>query len=314
MWRRLSSLQVAGAGCNACTTTRLEERMSRIVVPALIATLLLTGCAQAQPAPGSGDKPPEAIKPVGGGDARSGAGKAAGATIGPDSSVDQVLDVLDARGKSLRSFTAKVSLKEEDNVGLSSTRQGRIWYQLPQGESARIRVSFDTRENDRQSFEEKVDYVLEGAWLIDRDHKRKIEIKRQVLRPGEKINLLKLGEGPFPLPIGQDKAEVHKLFDVTKEPIGDDPDKKLAGTAHVKLVPKDGTELAKKFSAIDVWVDPATQFPKRIDTADAAQNNFRTTILEDLRVNPETGVSDTDFTLPPVDDKTWEMSVEPYAK
>ena len=35
-------------------------------------------------------------------------------------------------------------------------------------------------------------------------------------RPGEKVNLLKLGEGPFPLPIGQPKEDVHREFIVTK--------------------------------------------------------------------------------------------------
>jgi hypothetical protein len=36
-----------------------------------------------------------------------------------------------------------------------------------------------------------------------------------VLRPGEKVNLLKLGEGPFPLPIGQKRDDVKRQFDVT---------------------------------------------------------------------------------------------------
>ena len=30
-----------------------------------------------------------------------------------------------------------------------------------------------------------------------------------MLKPGEKLNLLKLGEGPFPLPIGQKKEDVY---------------------------------------------------------------------------------------------------------
>jgi outer membrane lipoprotein-sorting protein len=263
--------------------------------------LLLTSCAQAQPAAGGG-KPPDLVNPTG--------GPAQPPKVSRDASVDQVLDALDARGKGLKGFSAKVSLNEEDDIGLSSTRTGRVWYQQAAGDNARIRVSFDKRENEKQVFEEKIDYVLEGAWLIDRDYKRKKEIKRQVLRPGEKINLLKLGEGPFPLPIGQDKAEVHKLFTVTKEPLAED--KELADTTHLKLVPKAGTEFAKKFSEIDVWIDPKTQFPKRIDTADAAKAKFRTTRLDDVLVNPAE-LGDKDFTLPPVEDKEWERTVEPYS-
>jgi outer membrane lipoprotein-sorting protein len=275
----------------------MSRRVSRILCTL---ALLLTSCAQAEPA--AGGKAPDLVSPSG--------GAAQPAKVSPDASVDQVLDALDARGKGLKGFSAKVSLNEEDDIGLSSTRTGRVWYQQPAGDNARIRVSFDKRENEKQAFEEKIDYVLEGAWLIDRDYQRKKEIKRQVLRPGEKINLLKLGEGPFPLPIGQDKAEVHKLFTVTKEPL--DGDKGLADTVHVKLVPKSGTEFAKKFSEIDVWVDPKNQFPKRIDTADAAKARFRTTRLDDVQINPGE-LGDKDFTLPPVDDKEWERTVEPFS-
>jgi outer membrane lipoprotein-sorting protein len=262
--------------------------------------LLLPSCAQAQPK--GGGKAPDPIKPVGAAPQPT--------KVSPDASVDQVLDALDARGKSLKGFSANVSLSEEDDIGLSSTRTGRVWYQQPAGDNARIRVSFDKRENEKQVFEEKIDYVLEGAWLIDRDYKRKKEIKRQVLRPGEKINLLKLGEGPFPLPIGQDKAEVHKLFTATKEPVGED--KELVDTVHIKLVPRPGTEFAKKFSEIEVWVDPKNHFPKRIDTADAAKAKFRTTRLGDVLINPAE-MGDKDFTLPPVDDKEWERTVEPFS-
>jgi outer membrane lipoprotein-sorting protein len=259
--------------------------------------LLLTSCAQAQPA-GGGKAPDSPGSP------------AQGPKVSSDASVDQVLDVLDARGKGLKGFSANVSLSEEDDIGLSSTRTGKVWYQQPAGENARIRVSFDKRVSESKVFDEKIDYVLEGAWLIDRDYKRKKEIKRQVLRPGEKINLLKLGEGPFPLPIGQDKAEVHKLFDVKKEPLAED--KELADTVHLKLIPKPGTDFARKFSEIDVWVDPKTEFPKRIDTADAAKSKFRTTRLDDVQVNPPS-LGDKDFTLPPVDDKEWERTVEPFS-
>lgn len=236
---------------------------------------------------------------------------AAAGNLSPESDVDAVLDALDARGKDLEAFTAEVTLIEEDNVGLSNTRTGRVWYQKTGPQDARMRVSFVQRDDGDRIFDEKIDYVLDGPWLIDRDHKRKVEIKRQVLRPGEKINLLKLGEGPFPLPIGQPKEEVRKLFDVTKEKLlKDDP----KNTIHVKLVPRPGTQFEKKFSAIDVWVDLENHFPRRIDTADAGENNFRTTILEDLQINPQPGLTKKDFELPPVNDDEWERTVEPYVE
>src|SRR5689334_20633103 len=47
-----------------------------------------------------------------------------------DMTVDQALDALDQRGQDLRSFSGKVSLKEEDaDTALGSVRTGQVWFQ-----------------------------------------------------------------------------------------------------------------------------------------------------------------------------------------
>ena len=120
-------------------------------------------------------------------------------------------------------------------------------------------------------------------------------VRRQVLRPNEKVNLLKLGEGPFPLPIGQKKEEVRKLFKVEKvKPEHGDP----PGTIHLVLTPIPKTQFADKFSLIDVWMDLQSHMPVRIDTTDAKGKTTRSTRLENVRINPDLG--DKDFALPQV--------------
>src|SRR5438105_12766802 len=160
------------------------------------------------------------------------------AALSEASSVDDVLYALDARGRSLNQFTADVTLTETDEgTAVDSQRSGHVWYQKRQGND-RIRVAFDQKAEGRFNKPEKLEYLLDGGWLVDRDYRRSIEVKRQVLRPGEKINLLKLGEGPFPLPIGQPREEVHKEFDVSK---GDPALAGPKGAPHVALKPKEGT-------------------------------------------------------------------------
>ena len=229
--------------------------------------------------------------------------------VSENSSLDEVLDALDARGRSLSQFVADVTLTEVDeSTQLESQRTGRVWYEKRQGND-RIRVTFDKKLEGRFDKPEKVEYLLDGGWLIDRDHRRLIEVKRQVLRPGEKINLLKLGEGPFPLPIGQPKEEVHKEFEVKK---GDPALGGPKGAPHVALRPREGTRLARKFSQIDVWVDPQTQMPVRIEALDANEATRRTTELRNIRVNPQPALGDRDFALPRVDEGKWELHTEPY--
>src|SRR3954452_11354765 len=133
---------------------------------------------------------------------------------------------------------------------LGSRRTGQVWYQQRGPGDARMRVTFDQKSDSagKKITPERIEYLLDKGWLTDRDYQKRIEVRRQVLRPGEKINLLKLGEGPFPLPIGQKKEDVKKLFDVTRvKPAADDP----PGTVHLTLKPVKGSQFAKKFKAID---------------------------------------------------------------
>ena len=226
-----------------------------------------------------------------------------------DSSVDEILTALDARGRNLRSFVADVKLTEIDEATqLESERTGRVWYQK-QNDDDRIRVVFDKKVEGRFVKNEKIEYLLDDGWLVDRDYRRSVQVKRQVLRPGEKVNLLKLGEGPFPLPIGQPKEQVHREFEVTKGGlVGSDP----KGTVHVTLKPRPGTRLAEKFNAIDVWVDPKSNMPVRIEVLDVNETTRRQTDLTNIKVNPEPALGDRDFALPRVDENQWEMHTEPF--
>jgi len=232
----------------------------------------------------------------------------AGGTLNPNSSVDDVLDALDARGRNLREFVADVSLTESDEAtGFDSVRTGHVWYQKLKDDD-RIRVTFDQKLEGRFAKDDKVEYLLSRGWLWDRNYARSVEVKRQVLKPGEKVNLLKLGEGPFPLPIGQAKEDVKQMFEVEIVPAAsDDP----AGTVHGRLTPKTKTQFERKFKSIDVWVDPKAQMPRRIQTLDRSASTVQTTDLENVKSN--TGLKDDDFKLDEVKAKDgWKLRDEPY--
>jgi outer membrane lipoprotein-sorting protein len=233
------------------------------------------------------------------------------APLGPDSSLDAVLDALAARGNDLKDFSADVALHTADNrTGEDSAQIGTVVYDTGGGNS-RIKVSFDKKQTEsgdgkRMSQKQRLDYLLENGWLTDRDYQKKLEVRRQVLRPDQKMNLLKLGEGPFPLPIGQDKEEVKKQFDASKvAPAADDP----KGTVHVKLVPKSGTPFSKRFRQIDVYVDPKSNMPSRIDTVEKA-GTTRSTELTNVKLNA--GVKANDFALPNIDSEGWNRREEPF--
>ena len=228
------------------------------------------------------------------------------APIAADASADQVLDALKARGDTMRDFSCDVGVTEVDEATAdSSSHGGKVLFQKLDNGDGRIRVSFNQSTQGTKIFKEQHEYTLAKGWLIDRDYDKKNEVRRQVVRPGEKLNLLKLGEGPFPLPVGQDRADVKKEFDVTKvDAAKDDP----ADTVHLQLKPKAGSDFSRKFTQIDVWVDRTVGMPVRIVTRDSSGDRTQTTDLTHIRLNQ--GLGDADFTLPKVDG--WDVTEEPY--
>jgi outer membrane lipoprotein-sorting protein len=225
--------------------------------------------------------------------------------------VDAVLGQLSDVGKHLKDFSAKLKLTETDNtLGTETVRVGNVWFQKKPDGSARIHVLFNMRIDPATKTgypKDKVEYLLDGPWLIDRNYQTQNEVKRQVLKTGQKMDLFKLGEGPFPLPIGQDPKDVHDLFDVKQIATAkDDP----ANPVHLELIPKPKTDLARKFHSLDVWVDPKTHMPARVDTTDVKQQTTRSTELNDIIVNPAGGLPDSNFQLINIDKENWNRHVE----
>lgn len=230
------------------------------------------------------------------------------AELSPKSSVDDVLDALFVVGKDLKSFSANVTLRETDLISQdSSKRTGMtVYQQKPDGE-ARLRVTFLKRIQDNLAQDQRIEYLLDGDWLVERNYPRKLEIRRQVSKPGERINLLRLGEGPFPLPIGQEKEEVKKQFTVT-QPEGLDA---VPDTVQIRLTPRKSTRFERDFATIDVWVDLKTGMPRRIDTVDTNETLMRGTDLADIRLNVQ--LSDEHFALPAIG-ADWQRRDEAFTE
>jgi outer membrane lipoprotein-sorting protein len=227
----------------------------------------------------------------------------AGKQLNANSSAGDVLEALHARGRDLRDFAADVTLTETDVLGKETERRGTVWYQRRQNGDTRIRVGFTEKKLSGSTFKQRLEYLLDNGKLVEQNFETKLQITRQVLKPGQKLDPLKLGEGPFPLPIGQPPEEVLKNFEVQKQATTkDDP----AGSVHVQLAPKAGTRFAKKFKTIDVFVSPENNFPVRIDALENGDTD-RVTNLSNIRINA--GLKDAEFELP-APQKDWGVRDE----
>ena len=221
------------------------------------------------------------------------------AATGLDMSSDDLLDAMDRVGKGLRTLKATVQMSGRDETtGNGESRNGEIVLARASDGDTRARVRFNDHVVNKRRYIERSEFLLAGDQLVQRDYGRdgdtnakKKETQRQVRKPGEKTDLLKLGEGPFPLPIGQPCEQVKDQFTVTRLP----DDAKHPGLIVLELRPRESSRLSRKFESITVEVDPTDALPRVIETVEPEGAVVNTTVLTDVKLNAD--VTDADFTL-----------------
>jgi hypothetical protein len=230
--------------------------------------------------------------------------------------INDLLDRLEKSAADLRSFTGNIQYEKEDPLlGRKELRAGNlIYHHDPESREKSFAILFEKAIiNGRQSGEAK-HYIFNGRWLAEVDHNNRQFIKREIVPPGKQLDPLKLGEGPFPLPIGQPKADVLARFDVTVASMPSEGLLKiLQNVDGVSLAPKPGTREAKDFTKVDLYYDRETLLPVGIRTTEV--NGDRKTVrLLDVKRNPKlTADQLAKLDIKEPDPRTWRIDVRPWA-
>lgn len=146
-----------------------------------------------------------------------------------DPEAERILDELERDGAELRRLSADVSYSRTMAASADEqVRLGHLYYVNEGAGDQRVRrfgVVFDTLILDpatkprRETYHKS--YVFDGEWLVERDHRTRTAWKRQVVAPGEQFDPLRVGEGPFPIPLGQKKADILARYAVEALPTTD---------------------------------------------------------------------------------------------
>ena len=220
-----------------------------------------------------------------------------------DPVVDKILTRLESR--EVHDLRAKVSWKlryvidtEED----ATTKKGQLWYQQ-QKPSAKFLVRFTEKISDNRLHKLDERHMFDGRWYVELNSVTKTLIRREIRREGDVGNPYKLGEGPFPLPFGQTKADILKEFEVTLVPqaTSDPPN-----TDHLMLIPREGTQTRRSYKRVEVWVareGPRHGLPIKVNTAKkdgtGKVNSYITITFEDVRLNQGFSGSVFEIAKPP---------------
>ena len=201
-----------------------------------------------------------------------------------------LLDRLETATEGLRDFRADVTFYTWDGViQRREIRTGEIVYQQRPGNQSKRFAILVTREiiGNRQHDQNKR-YIFDGSWFVEIDYDNRVFIKRQIVRPGENFDPLKLGEGPFPLPLGQRRDEVLARFEASL--LDESSDEQLAkfltgkSVLGLLLVPRPSTPQAREIVQVEIFYDSVTLLPVGIHLTET--NGDRKTVrLRNLRRN-----------------------------
>lgn len=236
----------------------------------------------------------------------------------PADPVADLLLKLEKSAADLHSFTADVLYQTEDALlGQQVTRKGSIIYRVvPDTDRKSFAILFDQTIESGRLRERRKHYIFDNRWLVEVDHAEKTFIKREIVPPGRSFDPLKLGEGPFPLPVGQSREEVLARFDATLlELPAEGALAKLADTTQVhglRLVPKVDSADESDIDHIDLFYDRQSLLPVGVEVI-ATNDDRKTARLENLRKNPAL----TDEQLKSIstaepDPTEWRIDVRPW--
>lgn len=231
----------------------------------------------------------------------------------PTPRVLAVLNMLQARGKSLHNFSADLKVTvhhlrtDEKDVNI-----GKIWY-LRKGTTTEFDIRFNLLVVDGAIARHHADHdiIFDGRWLIDRNGSAKIYRKIQLVGDGKKFDPLRLGQGPIPIPIGQKPATVLRDFHVHIL-----PDKALPrghGSAvrliQLRLTPRD--KRAFSFVQLDFWINPILALPVKIQRIDS-DGTPTVAVLDHLKINWP--MKHNFHVTTPARGSGWTVDVEPLKK
>ncbi|MFN0010871.1 MAG: LolA family protein [Phycisphaerales bacterium] len=249
---------------------------------------------------------------------------------------EALLDALETADKGLRSLTAEIQYTKvfpEIVGGEKQIRRGKLTFaermlddetpidptKIKPGEmvvragvpARAFSIVFTQLIVDEAVREDSKQFIFDGRWLIERNEKERQFFKRRLVAPGEVADPLKIGEGPFPIPIGQKKADMVARFEASvAAPLDGLEDKvlpdSLKGTVQLVLKPREGTTEARDFADIRVWYRLSDLLPRRARTTNIDGSSTDVLLINQEKNKP---VDDAAFSIEPPNEPGWDIDI-----
>ncbi len=185
--------------------------------------------------------------------------------------------------------------REED----ADTKHGTLWFSK-RAPTPKFKVAFDKKIVRGRRYDMDEQHLFDGRWYVELDNRVKTITRREVRREAGSGDPYKLGEGPFPLPFGQQREDIVAEFVV--EFIEPDASKDPDNTDHLKLTPREGSKTGERYGVVHFWVlrnGPSAGLPIQVRAAKlqatGAVDHYLTIRFEKPRLNQ--GIDDDVFVI-----------------
>ena len=234
-------------------------------------------------------------------------------------SADAMLSALEKAGDNIRTLRANVIYDRVDAVSENRERRtGQIvlTQDSQQLKSRTLAIMFDQFIDASGHASPQVQrFVFQAGWLYEFDDARHQLIARELVPPGEQLDPLRIGEGPVPIPIGQQQEEVLRRFEVQLAPLPEQPLlKRLVNIQGLVMRPKLNAGVDPDLAEIYVWYDLDTLMPVAV-AATTKGGDQKILLLAKIELNKELDAAAKALlaTQPPTaDGVAWRRDVRPY--
>lgn len=242
-----------------------------------------------------------------------------------------LLDALELADAGLTSLRADVRYdKIFEDQGDRQTRFGRLMFRslppLTEGgpENRSFALLIDELLLGTRSEKKLTMIVFNGEWFVEKVPAEKRFTKRRIAKPGDVFDPFKVGEGQFPLPIGQKKADILSRFDAKLLPAtegldGDDAKETaemrafVEGTYQLRLTIRPELRAAAEMREIRLWYKPqrradgSVQLLPRLALTTHRGGTLSLVRLLNVTMNQAFDGDPFDVSNPPAD---WEISIQ----
>lgn len=215
--------------------------------------------------------------------------------------VDSLLDALERADVGMRTFSSELIYDRSFRLqGDRHIRWGHLYFRVEPptaaapGKPSRAQRTFAVRfetlvipdDQGAVRHEDESLWIFDGQWLIEKRQRERQFVKRQIARPDDPIDPLRLGEGPLPIPIGQKKADILARYEVTllaSEDGLESPDAEgqdaadkarlrefVADAYQLRLVPKGAQAEQDEFREVRLWYTRDGLLPRAARTTNRA--------------------------------------------